>query len=73
MSVGRRGGSGGAASYRMLLRVDWDWSSTGIWVLQEPGQKHAGANLVDYADLDLPEWLVKRFRYWTDWQEAGEP
>lgn len=58
--------------YKELLRIDWDWSSTGIWVIKEPKQEYAGSNL-DYDALSLPEWLIERFRYWTDWLEASEP
>jgi len=57
--------------YKELLRIDWDCSSTGIWVIKEPRQKSAGANL-SYEGLDLPDWLVERFNYWTEWLESSE-
>jgi len=58
--------------YKQLLRVWCDWCSTGIWVIDEPMQKTAGAN-ADYEDYDLPDWLVARFDYWTDWWNSWEP
>jgi hypothetical protein len=59
------------SEYRELLRLDWDWSSTGIWIIQEPKQKYAGSNLSSYAVLNLPGWLIDRFEYWTDWLESS--
>jgi len=58
--------------YKELLRIDWDWSSTGIWVIKEPNQRYTGSNL-DYDMLDLPPWLIERFNYWTEWLESSEP
>ena len=43
--------------YKELLRIDWDWSSTGIWVIKEPNQRYTGSNL-DYG---------------TEWLESSEP
>jgi FAD/FMN-containing dehydrogenase len=47
------------------LHVDIDWGSTGIWI--------EGANLSRYSDLDIPDWLVERFRYWTGWYNSHAP
>lgn len=58
--------------YRALLRLDWDWSRTGIWVIQEPRQIYAGLNLSSYQSLNLPGWLIDRFEYWTDWLGSSE-
>ena len=59
------------SEYKKLLRIDWDYSSTGIWAIKEPLQKYAGGN-VEYASLNLPNWLVDRFNYWTQWLESSE-
>ena len=58
---------------KAYLRVDLDWGSTGIWVLDEPFQKYAGGNLSDYKSLNLPYWLIERFNLWTDWYNSWEP
>jgi hypothetical protein len=47
------------------LHVDIDWGSTGIWI--------DGRNLSQYSCLNLPDWLVERFRYWTGWYNSHEP
>jgi hypothetical protein len=47
------------------LHVDIDWGSTGIWI--------EGGPLSRYSDLDLPDWLVERFRYWTGWYNSHAP
>ena len=60
------------AEYRALLRVDVDFSSTGIWEIKEPKQRTAGVNQ-SYEMLKLPTWLVERFDYWTSWFDTHEP
>lgn len=59
------------SEYRALLRLDWDWSCNGIWIIQEPRQKHCGSHLSSYKSLNLPIWLIERFEYWTDWLESS--
>ena len=54
------------------IRVDLDWGSTGIWLLDAPFQKTAGTN-VAYDDFSLPSWLVDRFNVWTEWYNAWTP
>jgi hypothetical protein len=58
--------------YKVLLRIDVDWGSTGIWQIKEPKQRCAGGCVV-YEELKLPQWLVDRFEYWTNWHDAHEP
>lgn len=54
--------------YKALLRLDWDWSSTGIWHIEEPGARSL-IGIARYADLNLSPGLVGRFNLWTDWHE----
>ena len=51
------------------LNVDLDWGSTGIWVRVDDHW----ANASDYTRYDLPEWLVRRFDYWSSWYESHDP
>lgn len=48
---------------RNELYVDIDWGSSGIWSIED------GRGYVNdiYGNFDLPDWLVKRFQYWTGW------
>lgn len=57
--------------YKDLLRIDWDWGSTGIWSIDRPKQTSSGGN-VSYESLSIPSWLVERFNYWTQWLESCE-
>ncbi len=57
--------------YKMLLRVDVDWGSTGIWEIEEPGARFAGRN-VGYDLLPISPELRSRFEKWTSWHEPGD-
>jgi len=57
--------------YKMLLRVDVDWGSTGIWEIEEPGARFAGKN-VGYDLLPISSELRGRFEKWTAWHELGD-
>jgi hypothetical protein len=46
--------------YKTLIRIDVDWSSTGIWAITEPGAPYSGKNL-SYEGLPISEELRKRF------------
>jgi hypothetical protein len=55
-----------------LLRVDVDWCSRGIWQIPSIAHPYAGV-CVTYESLDLPQWLIDRFDYWTSWHDIQEP
>ncbi len=57
---------------KAYIRVDLDWDSTGIWVLDNPFQKTAGRN-ASYEIFSIPKWLIDRFEVWTQWYNAQEP
>lgn len=52
-------------AYKMLLRVDVDWGSDGIWAIDQPGGQLQG--YVPYEKLSLSPELRKRFDFWTEW------
>lgn len=51
------------------LKVDIDWSSTGLWVKI----KNNGWVNAQYDDYNLPRWLVERFDYWTKLYNSYPP
>jgi hypothetical protein len=51
------------------LKVDIDWSSTGLWVKI----KNNGWANTYYKNYELPQWLVDRFNYWTELFNAQKP
>jgi hypothetical protein len=53
---------------KVILIVDTDWSSTGIWIRESDGIKRN----MGYERLNLPPWLVARFEYWTWWYNRWE-
>ena len=58
--------------YKILIRIDVDWSSTGIWAIAEPGAPYSGKNL-SYEGLPISEELRKRFETWTEWHDLSIP
>ncbi len=46
---------------KIHITVDKDWGSTGIWV---KGCRTWGN--AKYQDFPIPDWLIKRFEYWSD-------
>lgn len=58
--------------YKILIRIDVDWSSTGIWAISEPGASYSGKNL-SYEELPISEELRKRFETWTEWHDLSVP
>ena len=51
-----------------VLAIDLDWGSTGIWILR--GEHWLN---LDYAPLNLPDWLIARFNFWTEWFNRQSP
>jgi len=66
-----RGPQRPAEDFKELLRVDVDWSSTGIWAIKEPGARYAGVNM-SYDSLPISEELIKRFERWTEWHDLSD-
>jgi hypothetical protein len=58
--------------YKVLIRIDVDWSSTGIWAITEPRARYSGKNL-SYEGLPISEELRKRFEAWTEWHDLSIP
>jgi len=56
--------------HRTIICVDLDWGSSGIWIFNKDRNSWANWN---YEALALPEWLVFRFRFWTDWYNRKVP
>ncbi len=59
-------------SYKQLIRIDVDWCSGGIWQIPTIGHPYAGI-CINYESLGLPDWLIRRFEYWTAWHDSHEP
>lgn len=53
----------------MDVLVNKDWGSTGVWV---PSRSGGWAN-TSFASLNLPDWLVERFVFWSAWYESRTP
>jgi hypothetical protein len=53
----------------MDVLVDKDWCSTGLWVR---GRTSAWAN-APYSIFELPNWLLERFEYWSNWFDQCTP
>ena len=55
---------------RTLISVDLDWGSTGLWIYESARD---GWSNLSYNYLALPDWLVGRFVFWTDWHNRKIP
>ena len=53
-----------------IFAIDLDWCSSGLW-MYEQGNDHW--SMLGYECVDMPEWLVARFDFWTDWYNRKEP
>jgi hypothetical protein len=58
------------AQNRTLISVDLDWGSSGLWIY-ETARK--GWSNLSYNYLALPDWMVGRFAFWTDWHNRKIP
>lgn len=56
--------------HRTIICVDLDWGSSGIWILNNDRKSWANWR---YEALALPDWLVSRFKFWTDWYNRKMP
>ncbi len=53
-----------------IFAIDLDWCSSGLWIYRQ-GDKRWGN--IDYESVDMPQWLVSRFDFWTDWYNRKDP
>jgi hypothetical protein len=58
--------------YTRFLRVECDWSSTGIWGIAFPGSYGTSPNY-SYECFDLPKELIRRFDAWTAHYNSMDP
>lgn len=59
-----------ASSFDKCIVVRKDWGSSALW-----GRGRFGglANFTSYDELSLPQWLVDRMNYWSDWFDCRDP
>ena len=55
-----------------ILMISKDWGSTVVWLRDETGGM---ANCTTYEgfDFNFPEWLIRRFDFWSAWYESNDP
>jgi hypothetical protein len=53
-----------------ILMISKDWGSTGVWVRTQSGGM---ANCTTYDRFNFPEWLVRKFDFWSVWYENNDP
>lgn len=53
----------------MRIKVDKDWCSSPLWVPSSSG----GWASCDYRGFNLPESLVQRLGYYSDWHDSWLP
>jgi hypothetical protein len=58
--------------YSRFLRVEADWSGSGIWGISFPGSYGTSPNY-DYDCFKLPKSVVRRFEKWTQLYSSRDP
>ena len=53
-----------------IFAIDLDWCSSGLWRYEQSDNRWC---VLGYESVDMPEWLVARFDFWTDWYNRKEP
>ena len=56
-------------TFPKVLFIDKDWSSTVLWTPTERGY----ANYAGYKGLEFPDWLIRKFDFWSVWYEQNLP
>lgn len=53
------------------LVIDKDWGSSVLW---GPSKKYGGlANYSTYEEFGFPDWLIRKFDFWSAWYEHNDP
>ena len=58
--------------YKMYLRVWQEYSSSGIWSIENPKQM-TPIKMVSYEMLNLPQTLITDFQNWIDEFDNNQP
>ena len=53
-----------------ILMVSKDWGSSVLWVRSKTGGM---ANCCTYDRFNLPDWLIRKFDFWSGWYEHNDP
>ncbi len=59
-----------ASSFDKCIVVSKDWGSSALW---GRGKFGGLANFASYDAFSLPQWLIDRMNYWSDWYESRDP
>lgn len=55
---------------KLIIAVDLDWCSSGLWKYEVENDRWRN---LSYESVEMPEWLVARFDFWTSWMNRTDP
>lgn len=54
----------------LILAVELDWCSSGLWKYERKNDRWFN---LSYESVEMPDWLVARFDFWTSWMNRKDP